>query len=109
MNVYFPWPGECHPDHHAAAVAMLRAAAQVHDVRRWIGYEVWSAMVPDYVIDVTEVRPTKIAAAECYVSQLRYTPYVPVTDGLMTYRSLPLRRRTGEPPRYAEAFVECRP
>lgn len=108
-NVYFPWVGECHPDHHAAAMTTLRAAKGAPGVKRWIGYEVWSAMVPDYVIDVTAHRATKIAAAECFVSQLRYTPYIPVTDGLMTYRSLPLRRRTGEAPRYAEAFVEYRP
>lgn len=105
-TVYMPWLGECHPDHRLAALAGVRALATLPATVRGVGYEVWSAMVPDYVIEVTATRETKLAAARCYESQLRYTPYCAVTDGLMTYRALHLRMRPDEPSRYAEAFVE---
>ncbi len=105
-TVYMPWLGECHADHRLAALAGVRALAALPETVRGIGYEVWSAMVPDYVIEVTATRDTKLAAARCYASQLRYTPYCAVTDGLMTYRALHLRMRPDEAPRYAEGFVE---
>ena len=105
-NLYLPWPGDCHPDHWAAARATLRALARLPAGLRAFGYEVWSALVPDFIVDVTATRALKLEAARCYESQLRYTPYLPITDGLMTYRSLHFQRRPDDPPGYGEAFVE---
>ncbi|MBN2492117.1 MAG: PIG-L family deacetylase [Planctomycetes bacterium] len=105
-NLYFPWPGECHPDHWAAARATLRALAQLSVELRVLGYEVWSALVPDFIVDVTGTRALKIEAGRCYASQLHYAPYFPIMEGLMAYRSLHFRLRPGDPPRWGEAFVE---
>ena len=52
------------------------------------GYEVWNAMVPDVILDITEVADTKRKALKCYESQLRYTDYEHVIFGLHAYRSL---------------------
>lgn len=106
--LYFPWPGECHPDHRAAAVAVLKMLPRLAPSVRAVGYEVWSAMVPDWIVDVTPAVGAKLRAARCYESQLRYTPYLAVTEGLMTYRSLHFHRGPEEAPRYGEAFLEVR-
>jgi len=105
-NLYFPWPGDCHQDHWATAVAALKALKQLSPDIRAFGYEVWSAMVPDVIMEMTSTVQVKMKAATCYESQLRYTPYMPITKGLMAYRSLFLKLKPGEPPRYAEAFLE---
>lgn len=105
-NLYFPWPGDFHPDHWTAARAVLRCLPELPREIRALGYEVWSALVPDFVVEVTSTRDFKVRAVACYESQLRYTPYLPITDGLMTYRSLYLRRKPDDPPRYGEAFLE---
>jgi LmbE family N-acetylglucosaminyl deacetylase len=105
-HLYFPWPGDSHPDHWATARAVLRALPRLPPTIRAVGYEVWSPLVPDFVVDVTATREVKLAAGRCYESQLRYTAYLPITDGLMTYRSLHFKPKPGEPPRYGEAFVE---
>lgn len=104
-NLYLPWPGECHQDHWLAARAALMALESLPREMKAIGYEVWSAMLPDTIVDVTATREVKLEAGRCYASQLVYTAYLPVTDGLMTYRALHLKRRPDEPPRYGEAFL----
>ena len=105
-NLYFPWPGESHQDHWATAAAALRALKRLPSGLRAFGYEVWSALVPDFIVEVTSAVQVKLEAGACYQSQLRYTPYMPITRGLMVYRSLYFKLTPGDPLRYGEAFLE---
>lgn len=98
--VYLPWEHEGHPDHHALHVVVTRAL----DRARWpglaLGYEVWNAMLPDAVLDVTAVIEHKRRALHSHRSQLAYVQYDHCVLGLNAYRSAFHQRGHG----YAEAF-----
>lgn len=104
-TVYYPWIGEAHPDHFALARAVESVASRTEGIL-FLGYELWSACVPTAILDVSSVVPKKLEAARVYASQLRYTDYVPIGIGLMTYRSLYLQHRGGK---HGEAFVRFVP
>lgn len=68
--VYAPWPGEAHVDHRTLARAAFRAAA-LHGGKTDVwGYEVWTPLRADRVIEISDVWETKVAALEAYASQL---------------------------------------
>ena len=86
--VYLPWELEGNSDHAALHGAVGKALERVGFRGVAYGYEVWNAMVPDVILDITEVADTKRKALKCYESQLRYTDYEHVIFGLHAYRSL---------------------
>ena len=86
--VYLPWELEGHPDHHALYHIVVRALAAVDFAGVALGYEVWNAMVPDFVLDISEVMPAKLAALERFPSQLDYSRFDNCIVGLNMYRSL---------------------
>ncbi len=99
--VYAPWTGEIHPDHWASAMAVEEIRRlEDDDIRRiaFLGYETWSASLPDTVVDTTSVHDAKIRALQCYRSQLAYTDLPAVMTGLNVYRGslLPKGARHGE-------------
>ncbi len=86
--VYLPWEHEAHPDHHALHV-IVRAALHRVDFRgEALGYEVWNAMVPDVVVDITAVAEQKRRAIRAHASQLAYTDFEHTILGLNAYRSM---------------------
>lgn len=103
--VYLPWEGESNSDHRALHKAVVRALRRARFAGKALAYEVWSAMVPDAILDVTPVVETKRRAIECYHSQLSYVDLVHPTLGLNAQRSLAFNRGRG----YGEAFrfVDC--
>ncbi|MBM4061110.1 MAG: PIG-L family deacetylase, partial [Planctomycetes bacterium] len=68
--VYLPWEREGHPDHHALHEIVVAALARAGCRGEALGYEVWNAMVPDFVVDVTAVAERKRAALRAHASQL---------------------------------------
>lgn len=86
--VYLPWEFEGHPDHHALYHIVVRALAAVDFSGIALGYEVWNAMLPDVVLDISEVMPAKLAAMGRYTSQLAYARFDNCVTGLNMYRSL---------------------
>jgi LmbE family N-acetylglucosaminyl deacetylase len=98
--LYFPSSAEVHPDHWAtgAAVEALGRASRLPCPA--YAYEVWAAIRPTHLIDITAVLPRKEAAMAAYPSQLRYHDYRPKILGLNAYRALLL----GPKPAHAEAF-----
>lgn len=97
--VYLPWSDERHSDHRALHAGVRRALAQ-RDGPLAFGYEVWTPMDPDVVLDVSAVIERKRAAIRCHATQLRYVDYEHVICGLNAYRSLLFQRGRG----HAEAF-----
>ena len=75
--VLAPWAGDAHQDHQTVSQAVSRVvdratgegAAEEFDV--W-GYEVWSPLIPDHLIDVSDVWPNKVEAIEQHHTQLVY-------------------------------------
>lgn len=86
--VYLPWAQEGHPDHHALYHIVVRALEATQFEGLALGYEVWNAMLPDCVLDVTSVMPAKLAAMGRYTSQLEYARFDNCVTGLNMYRSL---------------------
>lgn len=51
-------------------------------------YEVWSPLIPNLVVDISDVVEKKIEAIKCYESQLKYINYLDTIIGLNSYRSI---------------------
>ena len=99
-HVYLPWEHEGHPDHHALHAIVVQALARAGFRGTAWGYEIWNAMLPDVVLDITAVIEQKKRAMKAYPSQLAYAQYDHCVLGLNAYRSLFHMRGRG----YAEAF-----
>ena len=99
-TVYLPWEGEGNSDHRAIHCGGVRGLRRCAFAGRVYGCETWSAMVPDLVLDITDVAEHKRRALLCYESQLAYVDYVHPLFGLNAYRSLQFNRGRG----FCEAF-----
>ena len=98
--VYLPWQHEGHPDHHALFVVVTRALERTASAALALGYEVWNAMIPDVVVETTDVHEQKQRAMRAHTSQLAYTQYDHSLSGLNAYRALVHLRGRG----YGEAL-----
>lgn len=98
--VYAPWIGEHHLDHHVLArVARLALAGAGFGGRAW-GYEVWTPLIPTWVMDVSDVWDRKVAALLEHESQLELHDLVHKTLWLTAHRSIYLRTEA----RHGEGF-----
>jgi len=98
--VYLPWEHEGHPDHHNL-YRIVTAALASTSFRGWmLGYEVWNAMIPDIVVDITPVAEAKRRAIRAHHSQTAYVDFEHTLMGLNAYRSMVHARGRG----YAEAL-----
>ncbi|MEZ6194182.1 MAG: PIG-L deacetylase family protein [Planctomycetota bacterium] len=107
--VYYPWSGEFHADHWAVATAFENLRR--NEPARFagvdcLGYEVWSTLLPETLVDVSETFEEKLEAMRLYESQTAYVDYPGLIGGLnrhrgflMPHASAPAERRR------AEAFV----
>lgn len=86
--VYLPWEHEGHPDHHALHVVAREAMRRAAFRGLAFGYEVWNAMVPDVVVDITKVAEPKRRAIRAHASQTAYTDFEHAILGLNAYRSM---------------------
>ena len=104
--VYAPHPDELHSDHHflalAAAAAVAACPSRGLPAPKLLGYEVWSPLAADWVVDVGPVYERKLAAIRCYASQLELNDIPRAVDGLNRFRAVLL------PPggAWAEVFRE---
>ena len=98
--IYLPWEAEGHPDHHAMHLIVLEAMRRVRFAGQAFGYEVWNAMVPDIVVDITAVADHKRHAIRAHRSQLAYVDFEHTILGLNAYRSMVHARGAG----YCEAL-----
>lgn len=97
--IYRPSTQEIHPDHWALGAGVETA---LRDYRPSVGdfrYEVWAAVQPTCLIDISAVWDRKRRAIAQYQSQLRYHDYIHMIGGLNAYRTIALSSA-----RYTEAF-----
>lgn len=71
--IYAPWPGEAHVDHRTLARGAFRALQGLSSRAEIWGYEVWTPLRADRVIEISEVWPRKLEALAEYKSQLGTT------------------------------------
>ncbi|MEM7203019.1 MAG: PIG-L deacetylase family protein [Planctomycetota bacterium] len=98
--VYLPWEGEGNSDHRAVYAGVVRGLRRAGFAGTVLGYEIWNAMIPDVIVDITAVVDDKRAAMARYESQLAYVDYLHPVFGLNAHRSLLFNKGRG----YGEAF-----
>jgi N-acetylglucosamine malate deacetylase 1 len=99
--VYLPFFLEEHPDHRAASQRLLDATRDLVSPMRCLGYEVWTPLFPNCLVNIDATMPVKRQALEQYRSQLAGIDYTHTQFGLNAYRSAAF---LGGTCRYAEAF-----
>lgn len=98
--VYLPWEGEGNSDHRALYCGVLRGLRRSGFSGLAYGYEIWNAMVPDLIVDITEIAERKWAGMEVYLTQLSYVEYIRPVRGMNAHRSMIFNKGRG----YGEAF-----
>lgn len=106
-QVYLPFVLDLHEDHRQTNAIFHEAAlglpAGWRDRLLCVGYEVWSPLPANRVVDVSDVMDRKLEAVGAFRSQLAQVDYARCVEGLNAYRSLVMMRGRG----YAEAFHAC--
>lgn len=101
-SIYAPWVGEHQLDHHVLARVVCAVHARLAPPRpRLWQYEIWSALVPTHVVDVSALWPLKERALAQHRSQLEHTDLLHHIGGLNAHRAL----YVGNGARRAEAFA----
>ena len=98
--VYLPWEGEGNSDHRALYCGAVRGLRRAEFTGEVWGYEIWNAMVPDRIVDITTVVEHKRRAMLAYETQLSYVEYIEPVLGLNAHRALIFNRGRG----HGEAF-----
>jgi LmbE family N-acetylglucosaminyl deacetylase/SAM-dependent methyltransferase len=99
--VYAPFPLDAHRDHVAAARLLTAALPSVPSVAHIALYEVWTALYPNCIVDITAEIDTKLEALSRYEAALGSVDYLHTSRGLAAFRSAQILHGRG----YAEAFV----
>jgi len=101
--VYLPFFLDNHPDHAATVKIFFKAAEELE----WKGicafYEVWTALIPNTIIDISSLFEIKKNAIYAHKSQTKLLDYADKILGLNRYRTIYNSRIKG----YAEAFYIC--
>jgi LmbE family N-acetylglucosaminyl deacetylase len=101
--LYLPFLTDRHHDHwqtNCIFIEAMRRLGKGWDNLQCCGYEVWSPIYPNCMVDIKEVIDVKRRALEQFKSQLQHTDYVNGILGLNSYRSVVHLKGRG----YAEAF-----
>jgi len=100
--VYLPWFLDAHPDHLTVNRLFLKASRKLPRLSfHCCGYEVWTPLWPNVVVDITDHVEQKQRALSEYKSQLKHVDYVRASLGINLYRTMRSFRGQG----YAEAFL----
>lgn len=104
-QVFCPWPYERHSD-HAATFQIFQKVLKYYkkEIEIWL-YEVWTPLIPNRIVDITQSFPVKKQAIEAYLSQLEDTNYREAFTSLAHYRSIYLSHQQKDCRNYAEAFL----
>ncbi len=98
--VFTPWLLDGHPDHQAAARALAAALSSSESRPEVWGFETWTALIPNRIVDITRTMPDKRHALELHrTAALAFD--LRASEGLNRWRSVHGLMGRG----YAEAFL----
>ena len=100
-TLYIPFYLDNHPDHRATAKICLKAL-QSHPIMYSFFYEIWTTLIPNYVVDITPVIGKKLEAIRIYQSQNNIEALAEQATSLNRYRSI----NTQDQSKFAEAFLK---
>jgi LmbE family N-acetylglucosaminyl deacetylase len=100
-SIFVPNFLDAHRDHTATAQILARALKKKGGRQTCYSYEVWTAIIPNTIMDISDVMKTKLAALREHKSQLSQLDFSQKVEGLNSYRSIYL----GNQARYCEAFL----
>jgi LmbE family N-acetylglucosaminyl deacetylase len=104
--IYLPSRFDLHCDHratyHIAYAAAQESPSGLGFAPIYREYEVWTPVIANRVIDISDVIETKNKAIEAFKSQVSHTNYLRTQLALNAYRSLYYSQGCG----FAEAFFE---
>jgi LmbE family N-acetylglucosaminyl deacetylase len=103
--VYLPCLTDHHCDHWAANRILRKALDHLSPNILIRGYEIWSPLPANRMVDITTTMEKKRDAIAKFVSQTKLVDYSRTILGLNTYRSMMRIEGRG----YAEAFLETTP
>ena len=102
-SVFVPFLIDEHPDHSATAWIFDRALGHA-DITPWCYlYEVWTTLVPNTVVDISNTMEQKMRALSEHKSQIQQFDYTKRVQGLNAFRSIYFDERI----EYCEAFIKC--
>ena len=99
--VYLPFYLDNHPDHMETAHICLSALHR-RPVKTILFYELWTTLIPNRLIDISNALENKMAAIQVYRSQTDIDSFAEKIKSLNRYRSLASNGKY----QYAEAFLE---
>ena len=99
--VYLPFFLEEHPDHRAVTQILMHATEDINCEFDCCGYEVWTPLFPNCLVEIDDAVGLKKQALQHYQSQLVENDYLHASLGLNAYRAIALSRQHGG---FAEAF-----
>lgn len=91
-TVLLPFVTDRHADHFAANLCLMQAVERCQGA--WperlecLGYEVWSPIYANLVVDVSRVMERKRRAIRCHASQIEVLDYLAGIEGLNRYRAV---------------------
>lgn len=102
--IYLPFFLDNHPDHIATNEIFVAACKNMECKFECYAYEIWTPLMPNRVVDISEHIEKKIDAIKQHKTQLKHINYVAKIKGLNAYRSITVPNA-----RHVEAFFSCKP
>jgi N-acetylglucosamine malate deacetylase 1 len=101
-SIFVPNFLDAHLDHAATAKILARALKKERGMSMCYSYEVWTTIMPNTIMDISDVMTTKLEALREHKSQVSQNNYMQKVEGLNSYRSIYIGNRA----RYCEAFLK---
>lgn len=101
--IFVPFPLDNHPDHFSTVAIVGAALEEYPEEVRCYCYEVWSALPPNTIVDISMVAAKKEEAIRKHLTQTEIIDYTDKIMGLNAYRSL----TAGSGISSCEAFFKC--
>jgi LmbE family N-acetylglucosaminyl deacetylase len=101
--IFLPFFNDNHPDHVATSLIGAAALERYPFPVTIYCYEVWTALYPNILVNISGMIWKKMDALSQHASQLKSIDYRPKIRGLNSYRSMILGRGV----EYCEAFYRC--
>lgn len=98
--VFTPFFIDNHPDHGETAKILAFAASQYDGDFICCCYELWSTLIPNYIVDISSLMDGKIEAIKFHKSQSTENDFVDLAKCLNRYRAI----ISGQSFQYVEAF-----